>query len=187
MRAPDTGDRLLQLGASAELCDGRGWSPIDIVNCDDPEDHYIQLTCALPSWSNLPNHSAAGTFTRRRPAWSFATCDVAEFQEQLHDSADDFWLPHPKHRNPVSIGGRAHIPRRQLLTQDRFSTAPRKRTTFLSANSCWKTQTLTSPTPKGNQPCSSSSTSTNSIKTTSRARSTSRRSGSSSSVVRAWN
>jgi ankyrin repeat protein len=101
MRAPDTIDRLLRLGASAELCDRRGWSPIDIVNCDDPEDEYVQLICALPSWSSLPNCSTAETFTRRRPAWSFATCEVAEFQRQLRDPADDFWLPDPKHGNLV--------------------------------------------------------------------------------------
>lgn len=114
MRAPDTVDRLLQLGASAELCDSRGWSPIDIVNCDNPEDHYIQLICALPSWSSLSNYSTAETFTRRRPAWSFATCNVAEFQQQLHDPADDFWLPDPKHGNLV--GTETRILRRQLLT-----------------------------------------------------------------------
>ena len=101
MRAPETVDRLLRLGASAELCDRRGWSPIDIVNCDNPEDHYVQLICALPSWSSLPNHSTAETSIRRRPAWSFATCDVAEFQQQLRDLADDFWLPDPKHGNLV--------------------------------------------------------------------------------------
>jgi ankyrin repeat protein len=101
MRAPETVDRLLKLGASAELCDRRGWSPIDIVNCDDPEDHYVQLICALPNWSSLPNYSTAETFTRRRPAWSFATCGVAEFQQQLHDPAEDFWLPDPKHGNLV--------------------------------------------------------------------------------------
>jgi ankyrin repeat protein len=110
MRAPETVDRLLRLGASAELCDRRGWSPIDIVNCDNPEDHYVQLICALPSWSSLPNYSTAETSTRRRPAWSFATCDVAEFQQQLHDPADDFWLPDPKHGNLVgTIRTESHI------------------------------------------------------------------------------
>lgn len=113
MRAPETVDRLLRLGASAELCDRRGWSPIDIVNCDNPEDRYVQLICALPSWSSLPNHSTTEKSTRRRPAWSFATCDVDEFQRQLHDPSDDFWLPDPKHGNLV--GTKSHT-LTQLLT-----------------------------------------------------------------------
>lgn len=103
MRASQTVDRLLRLGASAELRDHRGWSPIDIVNCDDPENQYVQALCALPSWSSLPNFSTAESFTRRRPAWSFATCDIAVFKEQLNDPADDFWLPDPKCGNHVGM------------------------------------------------------------------------------------
>lgn len=102
MRAPDTVDCLLRLGASAELCDRRGWSPFDIVNCDDPENEYVQAICALSGWSNLPNSSNPEKSTRRRPAWSFATCSIAEFQQQLCDHTDDFWLPDPKCGNHVS-------------------------------------------------------------------------------------
>ena len=101
MRAPETVDRLLRLGASVELCDRRGWSPFDIVNCDDPENAYVQAICALSGWSSLPSSSTTSTSTRRRPAWSFATCDIAEFQRQLCDHTDDFWLPDPKCGNHV--------------------------------------------------------------------------------------
>ena len=106
MRAPDTVDRLLRLGASTELCDRRGWSPFDIVSCDDPENEYVQAICALSGWSSLPKSSIAEMSTRRRPAWSFATCSIAEFQQQLCDPADEFWLPDPKCGNHV---GRSNV------------------------------------------------------------------------------
>jgi hypothetical protein len=163
MRASQTVDRLLKFGASAELCDHRGWSPIDIVNCDDPEDHYVQALCKLPSWSSLPNYSTAESFTRRRPAWSFANCDITEFKQQLHNPADDFWLPDPKCGNHVCT---TFFHDDTVTYPDRFYTVLPKRTTYLSANCFWKTQISTSPTPMESQRYSSSSTSTKLIQTT---------------------
>jgi ankyrin repeat protein len=163
MRASQTVDRLLRLGASAELCDHRGWSPIDIVNCDDPEDHYVQALCALPSWSSLPNYSTAETFTRRRPAWSFANCDITEFRQQLHNPTNDFWLPDPKCGNHVCT---TFFHDDAATDLDRFYTVLPKRTTYLSANCFWKTQISTFSTPRESQLYSSYLTSMKPTQTT---------------------
>ncbi|GAB7330154.1 hypothetical protein MBLNU13_g01829t1 [Cladosporium sp. NU13] len=103
MRAPETVDRLLRLGANVELCDRRGWSPFDIVNCDDPENEYVQAICALSGWSSLPNSST-----------------TAEFQRQLCDHTDDFWLPDPKCGNHVlhCAVEENNIPLCELLLED---------------------------------------------------------------------
>jgi ankyrin repeat protein len=131
-RAPDTIRRLLELGASSMLCDARGWSPFDIISCDDPENEHVQKICGLLNSSDLQHSPAVETFTPLRPAWTFATCDLDEFHERSVSATDDFWLPDPKCGNLVRTVDSCPI--RAVADLDRLSTVLSKRTIYLSAN-----------------------------------------------------
>lgn len=101
-RAPATVTCLLQLGANSTLRDTRGWSPLDIISCDDPEEEAVQEICGLLQKSQ-PSSLARPSTTPSRPAWTFASADPAEFQQYCVSAADDFWLPDPKCGNLVSV------------------------------------------------------------------------------------
>jgi ankyrin repeat protein len=101
MRVPDTINRLLELGASSTLCDARGWSPLDIISCHDPEDDDVQRICGLLKPSHLQQSPAMEPVTPLRPAWTFATCDLDEFHQHSASATDDFWLADPKCGNLV--------------------------------------------------------------------------------------
>jgi ankyrin repeat protein len=101
MRVPDTINSLLELGASSTLCDARGWSPLDIINCDDPEDDDVQRICSLLKPSHLQQSPAMEPITPLRPAWTFATCDLDEFHQHSASATDDFWLADPMCGNLV--------------------------------------------------------------------------------------
>jgi ankyrin repeat protein len=103
MGVTDTVNRLLELGASSTLCDARGWSPLDIMNCEDPEDDNVQMICSLLKPSHQQQSSAMEPITPLRPAWTFATCELDEFHQHSASATDDFWLPDPKCGNLVRI------------------------------------------------------------------------------------
>lgn len=102
-RAHDALSRLLQLGANCTRCDGRGWSPLDILRCDDPEDEIVQKICSLLESASLKLPSAIEVPKMMRPAWTFATCKLNDFQQACMSATDDWWLPDPKCGNLVRI------------------------------------------------------------------------------------
>ena len=102
-RAPATVTRLLQLGANDSLRDTRGWSPIDIINCDDPEDEAVQEIRGLLQAPQVQSSPVAKGLTPTRPAWTLVNCELADFQQCLESARDDFWLPDPKCGNLVRV------------------------------------------------------------------------------------
>ena len=157
IRAHDTLCRLLQLGASSTRGDERGWLPLDIVRCDDPEDEIVQRMCSILESSSLQETPPANVPTILRPAWIFATCKLAEFKQMIPEDMRDWWLPDPRRGNLVCTSA---LPTCESTNQTRRSTVPLKRTTYHCANCSWTKRTSTQSTPKEIQLCSSPSTST---------------------------
>lgn len=122
-RSHDALSRLLQLGASSTRCDERGWSPLDILRCDDPEDEIVQKICSLLESASLQLHSAAEMPAMLRPAWTFATCKLHEFEQACMSATDDWWLPDPKCGNLVSIKANRYM---QSLTASGFPLCSRR-------------------------------------------------------------
>ena len=140
IRAHDTLCRLLQLGASSTRGDERGWSPLDIVRCDDPEDEIVQRMCSILESSSLQESPPANVPTILRPAWTFATCKLAEFKQMIPEDMRDWWLPDPRRGNLVRTSA---LPTCEPTNQTRRSTVPLKRTTYLCANCSWTKRTST--------------------------------------------
>jgi ankyrin repeat protein len=103
IRAHDTLCRLLELGASSTRGDVRGWPPLEILRCDDPEDDTVQRMCSVLESSSLRESPSANVPAILRPAWTFATCKLSEFKQMIPEDVRDWWLPDPRRGNLVSM------------------------------------------------------------------------------------
>jgi ankyrin repeat protein len=103
IRAPDALYRLLELGANSTRGDARGWSPMDILRCDDQEDDTVQSMRSALKSSSPKDSPPASVPAVLRPAWTFAACKLANFKEMIPEDVRDWWLPDPRRGNLVSM------------------------------------------------------------------------------------